>query len=90
MSVGPHKAVFEYDGLYICLDCHSRWGVHVLDYPKEAPGACLAGPAGGARTARCPTRQSSQRKSWQGCVDPWHDSASSTGTPQPAEEKEAS
>jgi hypothetical protein len=51
MSVGPHKAVFEYDGLYICLDCHSRWGVHVLDYPKEAPGACLAGPAGRRRGA---------------------------------------
>ena len=34
-SVGDHKRVFEYDGLYHCLDCDAKWGAgwRVLEVP---------------------------------------------------------
>lgn len=42
-SVGNHERVFEYDGLYKCLDCKVQWGAG-LNVPADAPLICEAQP----------------------------------------------
>jgi hypothetical protein len=36
---GPHKRVFEYDGAFKCLNCHSSWGA-LSGAPRTPPDLC--------------------------------------------------
>jgi hypothetical protein len=41
---GPHKNVYEYDGAFKCLDCHSTWGA-ISGSPKTHPNLCTTNDA---------------------------------------------